>query len=308
MCPLCPLRPFSPSHAAAPPTIPDRPEQLRFDDLRFEIPKAEEHRHVLKSGVPVYIVEDHTLPLVDIAVAVRSGDWLDPMDRVGRASFTATLVRRGGTASRAPDAFDEQADFLGADIESLAGTTRSGATLNVSSQSLGAGWDLFCEMIRAPRFDAGRVAVARDNLRESLGRRTDNPLEVLSREWGRLLYGADHPRVREVTPRHLETLTPSELAAFHRATWRPDSMVVAVSGDVTTADALARLETCFAGWPAPPINPGRPLPGRPRRRRRSRCARECMPWRGTSRRRRSSWATGEPNRADGTIPTSRLWR
>ncbi len=242
---------LSPPAAAAPPTIPDRPEQLRFDELRFEIPPAEGHRHVLRSGVPVYIVEDHTLPLVDVAVAVRTGDWVDPADRAGRASFAGALVRRGGTASRTPDAFDEQADFLGADIESLASVTRSGATLNVSSQSLGEGWDLFCEMIRAPRFDAGRVAVARDNLRESLGRRTDNPLDVLSREWGRLLYGLDHPRVREVTPKHLETLTPSELAAFHRATWQPGSMVVAVSGDVTTADALARLEACFANWPAP---------------------------------------------------------
>ena len=183
---------LSPPAAAAPPAIPDRPEQLRFDDLRFEIPKAEEHRHVLKSGVPVYIVEDHTLPLVDVAVAVRSGDWLDPLDRVGRASFTAPLVRRGGTASRTPDAFDEQADFLGADIESLGSVTRSGATLNVSSQSLAEGLDLFCEMIRAPRFDAGRVAVTRENLRESLGRRTDNPLEVLTRE-ARLDRGCSPP-------------------------------------------------------------------------------------------------------------------
>lgn len=246
---------LSPLATAAPVTIPDRPEQLPFDDLRFEVPEAEGFRHVLKNGVPVYIVEDHTLPLVDVAVAVRSGDWLDPADRTGRASFTGTLVRRGGTASREPDAFDEQADFLGADIESVGNISRSGATLNVSSQSLGAGLDLFCEMIRAPRFDAGRVAVARDNLRESLGRRTDNPLEILSREWGRLLYGPDHPQVREVTPKHLETLTPGELTAFHRATWQPASMIVALSGDVTTADALARLETCFTGWPAPTVPP-----------------------------------------------------
>ncbi|HYU32807.1 MAG TPA: pitrilysin family protein [Thermoanaerobaculia bacterium] len=242
---------LSPALAAPPITIPDRPENLHFDDLRFEIPDAAGLRHVLSNGVPVYVVEDHTLPLVDVAVAVRSGDWIDPPERAGRASFTAALVRRGGTASRPPDDFDEQADFLGADIESLASATRSGATLNVSSQSLGEGLDLFCEMIRAPRFDAGRVAAARDNLRESLGRRTDDSLEVLNREWGRLLFGPDHYAVREVTPKHLETLVPGELAAFHRATWRPDSMVVAVSGDVATADALARLEKCFAGWPAP---------------------------------------------------------
>ena len=237
--------------AAAPPTIPDRPEQLRFDELHFEVPPAEEHRHVLRSGVPVYIVEDHTLPLVDVAVAVRTGDWVDPMDRAGRASFAGSLVRRGGTASKTPDELDEQIDFLGADINSVASATRSGATLNVSSSELGEGLDLFCEMIRSPRFDAARVAALRDNLRESLGRRTDDPLEVLSREWGRLLYGPDHYAVREVTPPNLEHLEPAELLAFHRSTWRPDSMVVAVSGDVTAADVLPRLESCFSGWPAP---------------------------------------------------------
>jgi zinc protease len=231
--------------------IPDRPEQLRYDDLAFEVPNAEPFRHTLSNGVPVYVVEDHTLPLADVVVAVRSGDWLDPADRAGRASFTAALVRRGGTASKPPDVFDEQADFLGADLQSLANVTRSGATLNVSSASLGEGLDLFCDMIHHPRFDAGRVTVARDNLRESLSRRIDNPLEVLSREWGRLMYGPDHPRVREVTPREIEHLTPAELTAFHRATWRPDTMVFAVSGDVVTADVLARLETCFADWPSP---------------------------------------------------------
>src|SRR5215213_5462943 len=128
--------------AAAPPAavpIPDRPEQLRFDDLSFEVPNADGLRHVLSNGVPVYVVEDNTLPLVDVVVAVRSGDWIDPPERAGRASFTAALVRRGGTVSRPPDAFDEQADFLGADIDSVANITRSGATLNVSSQSLGEG-------------------------------------------------------------------------------------------------------------------------------------------------------------------------
>ncbi len=258
------------AHAQKPPAIPDRPEALRFSELRFEVPPADGLRHVLASGVPVYVVEDHTLPLVDIAVAVRSGDWIDPVERAGRASFTAALVRRGGTATRPPDDFDEQTDFLGADIASLANATRSGATLNVSSRSLGDGLDLFCEMIRAPRFDAGRVAAARDNLRESLRRRTDDPLQVLSREWGRLLYGPDHHLVREVSPRHLETFIPGELTAFHRATWRPDSMVAAVSGDVTTADALARLEKCFNGWPAssdprppwpPPASTWVPRPG-----------------------------------------------
>lgn len=261
---------LSPTAAAPQDKIPDRPESLRFSELGFEVPRAEEHRVVLSNGVPVYVVEDHSLPLVDVAVAVRTGDWTDPADRVGVASFAGALVRRGGTGSRTPDELDEQVDFLGAEIDTVTGTTRSGATLNVSSRTLGEAMDLFCEMVRAPRFDPGRVEVLRNNLRESFGRRTDNPLEVVNREWGRLLYGPDHYPVREVLPRHLEKLTPEELAAFHRATWRPETMVMAVSGAVTRADAVARLEKCFSGWtqasgPAPawppPASANVPRPG-----------------------------------------------
>jgi zinc protease len=93
---------------------------------------------------------------------------------------------------------------------------------------------------------------------------------VLDREWRRLLYGPDHYTVREVLPRHVDALTPQDLTAFHRMAWRPESMVVAVSGDVATGDVLARLERCFSGWPAvsgpapswpPPASSQVPRPG-----------------------------------------------
>lgn len=238
--------------------IPERPESLRFGEPRFEVPDGDEVRHRLSNGVAVYVAEDHSLPLVDVALAARVGDWLDTPDRVGLASFTGAMIRRGGSLARSADAFDEEADFLGAEIDSVAGSTRSGATLNVASRVLAPALELFCEMVKTPRFDEARVALARANLRESLGRRTDDPLEVLDREWRRLLYGPDDHRAWEVTPRHLEALSSQALQEFHRAAWRPEGMVLAVSGDVETKDVLARLERCFAGW-TPPAGP--PLPG-----------------------------------------------
>lgn len=242
--------------------IPEHPESLRFGESRFEVPRGEEVRHQLGNGVAVYVVEDHSLPLVDVALAARVGDWLDTPDRVGLTSFTGAMIRRGGTLARSADAFDEEADFLGAEINSLSGTTRGGATLNVASRMLEPALGLFCEMVKTPRFDEARVALAKANLRESLGRRTDDPLEVLDREWRRLLYGPDHYRAHEVTPRHLEALAPAAMAELHRAAWRPERMVLAVSGAVETKDVLARLERCFADW-APPAGPPLPWPPPP---------------------------------------------
>ena len=53
--------------------IPANPDQLKFEPISYTPPKAADHRVVLKNGMVVYVVEDPTLPLVNIALTVRTG-------------------------------------------------------------------------------------------------------------------------------------------------------------------------------------------------------------------------------------------
>src|SRR3990170_6993928 len=76
--------------------IPAHPDQLTFKPIVYEPPKAAEHRVVLKNGMVVFIAEDRTLPLVNIALTVRVGSWLEPAGKEGLAALTGSLVRRGG--------------------------------------------------------------------------------------------------------------------------------------------------------------------------------------------------------------------
>ncbi len=63
--------------------VPSRPEELRFSELRLPVPDATKLRHRLQDGVVVYVAEDHTLPLVDVVLAITSGDADDPPDKAG---------------------------------------------------------------------------------------------------------------------------------------------------------------------------------------------------------------------------------
>jgi len=225
-----------------------RPEDLRFPPRVVTIPDPAGMRHALKNGIPVFVAEDHSLPLVQVHLAAAAGDFQDPPDRIGLAGLTGALLRRGGAGQWDADAFDARADLLAADLDSIGASTRSGVSLDCGSRVLAEALPLFAAMVRAPRFDAARFERARANLRESLARREDDPLDVLDREWGFLLLGPDHFTTRQVKPAQLDAMTREDLVVFHRESWRPSRMVIAVSGDVDAKAVIAALDGLLGDW------------------------------------------------------------
>ena len=97
-----------------PESWPD-PSKLTFDAVTFNNPKPE--RAVLSNGLVVYLLEDHSLPLVNGAAFVKTGSLYDPKAKVSLASLTADLMRSGGSAGRTADEIDERLENLAASVE-----------------------------------------------------------------------------------------------------------------------------------------------------------------------------------------------
>ena len=79
--------------------IPPRPEQIKFAELAFEPPMSEDYRHEITvdgATVPVYMAPSHEFPLVSISFSFKGGAYLEPADKVGLASMTGQMMRRGG--------------------------------------------------------------------------------------------------------------------------------------------------------------------------------------------------------------------
>lgn len=256
------------AHPTAREPIPAHPGMLRFVEPRFDPPAVADHRHPAARGAVVFLAEDHTLPLVQVAVALRVGSFLDPDGRTGLASLTGSLLRRGGAGELPADAFDERVDFLGARLDSFTGTTRGGASLDTPSWALEEALDLLFAMLARPHFDADRIEAAKRNVFDNLGRRNEDPLELLEREWEWLLFGEDHFSTRPVTGATLAAIGREEMLAFHRRYWRPRNLIFAVSGDVEAERLLALIDRHLAAWPEaaaePPAWPPPPPDHRPR--------------------------------------------
>ncbi|MEX2260481.1 MAG: pitrilysin family protein [Bryobacteraceae bacterium] len=235
--------------AGADGDLPRHPRDLKFQALTYQPPRAADHRHKLSNGAVAFLVEDHDLPLVQISVMVRTGAYLEPPGKVGLAQLTGSQMRSGGTKSKPPAVFDEEAAFLAANISSSISDLQGQASLNCLAKDLDAGLALLVDMMRNPGFAEDRLTLAKSQALQSMERRNDSTPGIESREFTRLMRGDKHFTALPTTKASVESITRDDLAAFHSRYYYPGNFIFAVSGDFKTSEMLAKLEKAFGGWP-----------------------------------------------------------
>ena len=227
--------------------VPGHPSDIAYPSYSFTPPTAEGYRYELSSGIPVYIVEDQELPLINITMTFRGGAYLDPEDQVGLSSMMAGLVRRGGTTSITAEDVDERFDFLAASA-SVGGSGESVvALLGSLSSNFEEGFGLFLDMLRNPGFQQSRIDLDKDTRIEGLKQRNDHPNSILGREARSLIYG-DSYMGRSATASMVESVTADDLRSMHSRIINPTNLIIALSGDFDKNEMLQTLEDALGSW------------------------------------------------------------
>ncbi len=243
------------AHAA---DIPDRPEKLTFPPLSYEPPNPADHRVELKTGPVAYVIESHELPLVNVVIYVRTGQYVEPAGKVGLSDLAGSLLVRGGAGGRTAEELEEHLDFLAAQMNSAVGETQGTVSLNLLSKDLDAGFAVLRDVLTTPRFQEDKLRLHKDQTLQAFKQRNDESTDIEARERDWLAYGRDFWAARQPVAAGIESITRDDLVAFHKRWYHPKQFVVAASGDFQKADLVARLEKLFADWPftgdiAPPI-------------------------------------------------------
>lgn len=235
-------------------------ERLRYPELRFDPPKPEVHE--LPGGVPVYLLEDHSLPLVNVLARFEGGYANFGREYYAAGTALPSLLRGGGTRDLTPDSVDVLLEYYAAQTTFGGAGESTFSALNTLSEHLGPALAVWGEILEHPRFDSTRLEVWRGQEQESVTRRKDNPGQLAFSEFNRLMYG-DHPIGWELAA---DDLTPERLSR-ERVRWLqrrilcPGNLVLGVTGDVSWEEIRPRLEALLADWPAcPEPLPEAPLP------------------------------------------------
>lgn len=230
--------------------LPRHPDELKYRDLKFEVPDPAAMRVEIAGGAVGYLIEDATLPLVDLRIFVRRMAE-EPAGKEGVAGFTAGLMRTGGTASRTPEALDEELEFLAAEVGVSIGETHATASMSVLSKDLDRGLEILGDILRNPAFRQDKLEVLKAQALEGMRARNDSTASIEARESSLLFFGESFPANRHSTKASVESITREDLVAFHARSFHPSAFVVAASGAFRRDDLARKLGALFKDWPHP---------------------------------------------------------
>ncbi len=238
-------------------------DKLPVTALKIVVPEIgrEIIRTKLPNGMTVFLYQDRTLPLVSMQFVVKGGALYEDAESQGIARLTAAMVRKGGTKDHKAEELDEELDQQGITIYSTAGVETSAAYLTVLSRNAEKGLTMFREVITGPAFQADRLELQRNQVREDERRKNDNPQQAAFREFSRVLFG-NHPYCwnNDTGWSTISHVTREDVIKWYETHYTPDNAYLLVSGDFEPKAMTKMIEDSFGSWKAPPAVLKAPVP------------------------------------------------
>jgi zinc protease len=207
---------------------------------------------VLKNGLTVLLMEKHGVPIVDIAVIVKSGSVADPAGEEGLASVTAGLLHKG-TATRSAQQFAADLDFIGAEFSADASADYTTISSEFLTKDVDKGVDLFSDAVLHPLFAQGEVEKLLAQEIDGIKAAKDEAQSVALNYYYGYLFNK-HPYGRPVGGDELSLprIKRDAITKFYETNYTPGNTILAVAGEFNAAQMRAKLEQVLGGWKAKP--------------------------------------------------------
>ena len=197
---------------------------------------------VLNNGLKVLVVENHKLPRVSFSLSMDNPPYTEG-NKKGVADLASSLIGNG-TKKMSKDAFNEEIDFLGADISFYS----EGANGSGLSKYSGRILELMADGALNPIFSQEEFDKEKQKLIESLKADEKNVKAVAGRVESVLAYGKNNPSGEYLTEETINNVTLNDVITNYNNYFVPGKAYLVVVGDVKTKDVKKVVEQLFGDW------------------------------------------------------------
>ncbi|MGY5846260.1 M16 family metallopeptidase [Salegentibacter sp. HM20] len=198
----------------------------------------------LDNGLKVMIVENNKLPRVNMTLVLDNPPYAEG-EKAGVSMLTGGLFGTG-TTNTSKDDFNEEVDYLGANINF---NSRS-AYANTLSKFFPRVLELMAEGILNPEFTQEEFEKLQQRQIENLESSEKDVAFNARRLRNALTYGKEHPYGEFSTPESLEGVGLEEVKNYYNTYFVPENAYLAIIGDVNFDEAKELVEKNFSVWNA----------------------------------------------------------
>ena len=197
---------------------------------------------VLENGLKVMIVENHKLPKVTFNLTIDNAPFFEG-NKKGVDELCSNLIGNG-TKNISKDDFNEEIDFLGADLSFYASGASGSSLSKYSARVL----ELMAEGALNPNFTQEEFDKEKDKLLENLKTQEKSVAAVAGRVQNVLAFGKDHPSGEFLSEETIKNVTLTDVENNYHTYFVPENAYLVIIGDVKFNDTKKAVEKLFSSW------------------------------------------------------------
>ncbi len=228
--------------------------------LKVKLPRPVER--TLANGLRLVILESHRAPTIALTISVPSSNLRDGA-LPGVSEATAAMMMLGTSTRNARQISEALAD-IGATVSFGAGGGGgrgggapaggdSAITVNSLTENFDAALAIMSDILLHPSFPADEFEKWKTRQRSQLEQARTQPNTLSGETLMAVLYPNDARRYTRLTLDSLNKITRENLIEHYKKYYVPSGELAGISGDITAAAAVAKLEKVLGAWKGGPV-------------------------------------------------------
>ncbi|WKL42744.1 pitrilysin family protein [Flavobacterium sp. ZE23DGlu08] len=197
---------------------------------------------VMSNGLKVMIVENHKLPKVSFSLSLDNAPYAEG-NKKGVDDLTSSMIGNG-SKKLAKDAFNEEIDFLGADLN----FNSQGAYASTLSKYSKRILELMAEGALHPNFTQEEFDKEKAKLLEGLKSQEKSVPAIANRVVDALAFGKNHPSGEYMTEETIKNVTLADIQANYTNYFVPENAYLVIIGDIKYKEVKPIVEKLFGSW------------------------------------------------------------
>lgn len=209
----------------------------------------------LNNGITVITVENQAADLIAARCFFRAGGRWEKPDQSGISHLLATVITKGTQTLTSAEIAD-RVESVGANLGTDAAADYFTLGLKTVTADFPEILNLAADILRSPSCPEAEVQLERQLTIQNIRAQSERPFSVAFQQLREAMYG-EHPYGCSIlgTPETLNEITAADLKDYHQTYFRPDNLVISLSGRMEPERAIAQIAAAFEDWaiPDPPL-------------------------------------------------------